>query len=97
MFFAQGVGDAFAEMLGGVGESEERLSHDFDSEEFVAGEAMQADGALEGVAVFREGGKFFFAAVAAKAHTLRPGWLIKNERKPRLVVSQQGRGKEFFL
>ena len=66
LFFFEGVGKSFAEVFGCIGKGQECMGHDFDGEQFVAGEAVKADGSFVGAAQRDKGGKAVFAGVLTK-------------------------------
>jgi len=96
LFFAQRMGDAFAEGFGGVWKGEEDVGHDLNGKEFVACESVEANRPFMRIAHLVECGELISAGVSLKTHV---GWTrgkLPKQRRARMIIGEAVREEEFF-
>lgn len=74
LFFLEGVEDAFAKGIWGVGKFEEGEGHELDGEELVVGEEVEEDAALFFVVDLVVAGERGFAIVGAWLEVIGTAW-----------------------
>jgi hypothetical protein len=71
LLFLEGVGNAFAEVFGGIGECQESVGHDLNGQQLVSCKAVQANGPFVEAAKGQEGREPISPSVCAKAQVGR--------------------------